>query len=683
MRATQLPHFTQLFVGEHIMYRPRRGHLLGEERIRRSRFRSRLKSSKGIISPILSGLLVWALAGGYFLSAPGTRRVHAAPPANSKAPHASKISDDLRAAIQQSPHGVIPVVITATSMLTKGLWTAIISGGGGYSSCNRLPIVSAKVPAVLVNAIAARPDVVHIALDRPTRLLGHLETTTGAAAARNQGYPSSAPIDGSGIGIAILDSGIDSSHHSFGAPGEQCRVIANLDFTGEGTYNDLYGHGTHVASIAAGSGHVADGAYTGIAPGANLINVRVLGAQGQGSASATIAGIDWCIQNKSTYNIKVLNLSLGTPAVDSEADDPLCQAVQQAVAAGLVVCAAAGNNGKLNGNKVYGGIHSPGISPFAITVGATNTFGTDSRNDDGVCSYSSRGPTRGYYTDTTGVKHYDNMIKPDLVAPGNKIIEAESPGNYLLAEQPTLDAGVSNFVPHEMMYMSGTSMATPAVAGAAALMLQANPALRPNMIKAILEYTAQTLKGFNTLEQGAGQLNIEGAVRLAGQVRSDYLSQPLGGPLLNGLPPTQMTTIAGYTFQWSGGIIQKWNFITGLALITSKQGIYGANGVALSDAVRLSSNGVLLGDGALLSDGVLLSEGVLTSDGVMIADGAVVEPGTTLANGVLISDGVLMGDGVLVSDGVLIGDATFASAMAALNGDPGGMISTGDPNEDP
>jgi subtilisin family serine protease len=629
---------------------------------------------------MLTGLLVWAVAGGYFLSPPGAKRVLAGPPANSRAPHASKISDDLREAIQKNPHGLIPVVITAPSKPNNGLWGAILSGGGGYNSFNRVPMLAAKLPGFLVNALAARQDVVHIALDRPTRLLGHLETTTGAAAVR-YGFPSSGPINGSGIGIAILDSGIDSAHHSFGAPGQPCRVIANVDFTGEGTYNDLYGHGTHVASIAAGSGHVAGGAYTGIAPGANLINVRVLGAQGAGSASATIAGIDWCIQNMSTYNIKVLNLSLGTPAVDSEADDPICQAVQQAVAAGLVVCAAAGNNGKLNGNKVYGGIHSPGICRWAITVGATNTFGTDDRSDDGICSYSSRGPTRGYYTDTAGVKHYDNLIKPDLVAPGNKIIEAESPSNYLLAENPALNAGVSTFTPHEMMYMSGTSMATPAVAGAAALMLQVNPALSPNMIKAILEYTAQTLAGFNTLEQGAGQLNIEGAVRLAGQVRSDFLGQPLGGPLLNGVAPTQMTTIAGYTFQWSGGIIQKWNFVTGLALITSNQGVYGT-GVALGDGVILS-NAVLLTDATLLSDGVIASDGVVTSDGMVLADGVLVEQGATLADGTLFADGVVIGDGVVVSDAVLLCDATLANAMAALDGEPGAMSVSTDDNIDP
>src|SRR6185503_17592041 len=108
-------------------------------------------------------------------------------------------------------------------------------------------------------------------------------------------------------------------------------------------------------------GHVNTG-YTGIAPEANLINVRVLNSVGSGTASNTIAGIDWCIANKAVYNIRILNLSLGTTAVDSYIDDPLCQAVRRAYAAGLVVCVAAGNAGKdANGNKIYGGIHSPGI----------------------------------------------------------------------------------------------------------------------------------------------------------------------------------------------------------------------------------------------------------------------------------------------------------------------------------
>ena len=117
--------------------------------------------------------------------------------------------------------------------------------------------------------------------------------------------------------------------------------------------------------------------------------------------SNAIAGIDWCIANKSLYNIRVLNLSLGATAVDSHVNDPLCQAVRRAFAAGLVVCVAAGNMGKdENGQKIFGAIHSPGIEPSALTVGATNTFGTNSRADDAVTSQFPR-PTRGYYTDVS------------------------------------------------------------------------------------------------------------------------------------------------------------------------------------------------------------------------------------------------------------------------------------------
>jgi subtilisin family serine protease len=299
--------------------------------------------------------------------------------------------------------------------------------------------------------------------------------------------------------------------------------------------------GTHVASIAAGNNHVDNGKYTGIAPEAKIINVRVLNSVGAGSMSNAIAGIDWCIANKSLYNIRVLNMSFGSVAVDSYVNDPLCQAVRRAFNAGIVVCVAAGNVGKdLNGTKIFGAIHSPGIEPSAITVGAANTLGTNSRADDTVATYSSRGPTRGYYTDTLGVKHYDNLVKPDLIAPGNKIIAVESPNNQILSTTPSLDANVSFLPAHEMMYMSGTSMATPSVAAAAALLIQRNPSLTPNLVKAILQYTSKPLAGFSNFEQGSGELNVEGAVRLAALVRTDLAGRSLGDPLLSGrLQPKQ------------------------------------------------------------------------------------------------------------------------------------------------
>jgi subtilisin family serine protease len=262
-------------------------------------------------------------------------------------------------------------------------------------------------------------------------------------------------------------------------------VIVNQDFTGENRTDDPYGHGTHVASIAAGNGRISNGAYTGVAPNADLINLRVLNSQGVGSVSGVLGALDWVMANRQTYNIRVVNMSLGMNAIDSYRDDPVCRAVRRLVDAGVVVVAAAGNNGKDgSGTKLYGQIHSPGNEPSAITVGAVNTYGTDARDDDGMATFSSHGPTRSYYTDALGVKHYDNLVKPDLVAPGNKIVAAKSVNNLLSVQHPQMDADVSLLPDRAMMYMNGTSMSTPAAAGAAALLFQANPSLTPNMVKA-------------------------------------------------------------------------------------------------------------------------------------------------------------------------------------------------------
>src|SRR6185436_17332481 len=193
------------------------------------------------------------------------------------------------------------------------------------------------------------------------------------------------------------------------------------------------------------------------------------------------ASLDWVLANRSNYGIRVVNMSIGTPAIDSYLNDPLCQAVRAVADSGIVVIAAAGNNGKTaNGQKIYGQIHSPGNEPSVITVGAANSFGTDVRSDDSVTSYSSRGPTRSFWTDENGVRRYDNLLKPDLVAPGNKIIAAAAHDNLLVTQHPELDANVSNIARRRMMYLSGSSMAAPIAAGSAALLWQVNPTLTPS-----------------------------------------------------------------------------------------------------------------------------------------------------------------------------------------------------------
>lgn len=426
------------------------------------------------------------------------------------------------------------------------------AGGSVRKSLAVIEGLSAKLPLRAVQALASRDDLAFISPDRPVQLMGHLETTTGAAQARSM-VGGISNLDGSGVGIAILDSGIDYYHHEFTYGGS--RIAAEVDFGGFRNTDDYGGHGTHVASIAAGGGHIGPRNYTGVAPGASIINCKVLDRNGRGYTSDIIDAVNWCVAYRYFYNIKIINMSLGAPAIDSYQNDPLCRAVRAAHDVGIVVVAAAGNNGKdSSGTKLYGAIHSPGIEPSAITVGAINTQGTDSRADDVVATYSSRGPTRGYTINSLGRRVYDNLIKPDLVAPGNKIIGAQAYGADLVEQHPELDANrYETNSRHYVMYLSGSSVAAPVVSGAAALLLEANPSLTPNLVKAILTYSAQPLAGFNMLEQGAGALNIEGAVRLAKTIKNPITGLSNGQLML----ASSSTKLAGIAFgtspAWSTG----------------------------------------------------------------------------------------------------------------------------------
>lgn len=410
-----------------------------------------------------------------------------------------KVSPDLRQLIQ-SGRGDTRVNVIVQSNSADGLLASLVQTVGGVVQgvLFALNITLVNIRADSVDVLASDPSVTYISLDTQVRSFGHVTTTTGAQQSRAQKdwLGLNYTLDGSNVSIAILDSGIDTAHKSFA--GQNGKVLFSKDFTGENRTDDPYGHGTHVAAVAAGVGSVTNGQYEGIAAAAKLVNLRVMNSQGIGSVSGVLKALDWIMNNRQSYNVRVVNMSLGAPAINSYKNDPVCQSVRKLVNAGIVVVAAAGNNGKTSsGQKVYGGIHCPGNEPSAITVGASNTYGSDPRNEDSIATYSSHGPTRSFSTDADGVRHYDNLIKPDLVAPGNKIVSAEAANNYLVRTHPELETNNYSTANMKLMYMSGTSVSAPMVAGAAALLLEINPNLTPNMVKMILMYTAQPLAGFN------------------------------------------------------------------------------------------------------------------------------------------------------------------------------------------
>ncbi|MDH3494316.1 MAG: S8 family serine peptidase, partial [Acidobacteriota bacterium] len=270
-----------------------------------------------------------------------------------------------------------------------------------------------NMPLSAVEAISNSGLSHFLSPNRELMRLGHIERATGASYARSIASSIDSSLNGSGVGIAIVDSGMKADHKAFLNDAGQSRVVYSADFTDENDPDDGYGHGTHVAGIAAGNSDKDAGAYRGIAPDADILNLKALNSHGTGSASWLLAALDWIAQNHAQYNIRVVNLSLGGLAVDSYTNDPVNLKVQDLNALGILVVAAAGNEGKnAAGNKLYGHIHSPGNDPSALTVGAVNTHGTDSASDDGITSFSSRGPTRSSYVEADGTVIFDNAIKP-------------------------------------------------------------------------------------------------------------------------------------------------------------------------------------------------------------------------------------------------------------------------------
>ncbi|HYW70802.1 MAG TPA: S8 family serine peptidase, partial [Pyrinomonadaceae bacterium] len=203
----------------------------------------------------------------------------------------AKVSSDLSSkAHSLSSSDTVKVIVQLRAPISSGLNSLLNSNGVHVRKVLlNLGASSVDLPANLVDTVASYSEVSFVSSDRPTQSMGHLSATTGADAVRVTSGINVSGVDGAGIGIAVLDSGIYSSHTNFLDKGNTVRVVYSQDFTGENRVDDPYGHGTHVAAIAAGNGRVSNAAYLGIAPGANLINLRVLNSQGIGSVSSTLA----------------------------------------------------------------------------------------------------------------------------------------------------------------------------------------------------------------------------------------------------------------------------------------------------------------------------------------------------------------------------------------------------------
>ena len=474
--------------------------------------------------------------------------------------------------------------------------------------------VALRLPRRNLGYLTALDGIRHVTEDETVRKCDEFTAGSSGAAWVYQQYA----LDGTGVTVAVVDSGVAAAGQAdLNAAGGRSRVIGSANFsTGTG---DLCGHGTHVSGIVAGNGAVssANNCYRhfyGIARNVNLVDVRVLGSNGQGTVSTVMAGIQWVVQNKSAYKIRVLNLSLGHPVGESYKTDPLCQAVEQAWKAGIVVVCAAGNAGRLDSiqttgmanegwGTAYGSIQSPANDPLVITVGATKSVDVN-RADDRIATYSSRGPTR-----------LDLICKPDIIAPGNRVLSLEAPGSYLATY-----AGGTNCIPlsayvtngpnrpsQEYFSLSGTSMAAPVVAGAAALLLQKDPTLSPDTIKARLMMTADKWAdpsgNADALTYGAGYLDIPWALTSTYVANTPAVSPVLLRDSQGDVTLSPNGLIAGGTL-WGTGVTDLrviWGTggVSTNGILTDSRVIWGTSVWTDASVVPISSDGVDLSSTAI------------------------------------------------------------------------------------
>ena len=293
-------------------------------------------------------------------------------------------------------------------------------------------------------------------------------------------------ITGAGVNVAVLDTGIDA------LPDFSGRLVDGVDLSGGGNpFQDGYGHGTFVAGLIAGNGASSGGAFTGEAPGAGLVSVKVADASGGTDLATVLKGLQWVSAHQQTDRISVINLSLGAAPQSSTVQDPLDHAVEKLWHAGVTVVASAGNAGPFNGT-----ILTPGDDPLVITAGALDDLGQTSPGNDVMVPWSSAGPTNP-----------DGWFKPDLVTSGRSVVSLRAPGSTVDVNNPSAEVGTANFVG------SGTSFSAAVTSGAVALVLQASPGVGPDTVKGRLLGSTGPGPVGDPFVDGFGALNALGAAQ--------------------------------------------------------------------------------------------------------------------------------------------------------------------------
>jgi serine protease AprX len=505
---------------------------------------------------------------------------------------ADELSGLLAKANQGSTKGQTVKVIVQYRVVPTAAHYTTMQGRGGllHAKLHMIKGAAFTIPVSALPALEADPEIVSVSIDHPMNVMD--DTTndaTGVNTAWNAGY------NGAGVGVAVIDSGINDSHPDLQNSNGTSRVVYHQDFTGTPTTNssgaqyDLYGHGTHVAGIIGGNGSLSGGQYEGVAPAVSLVDLRALDENGAGTDSTVIAAIQQAIALQNTYNIRIINLSLGRGIAVSYTQDPLCQAVEAAWKSGIVVVVAAGNYGRLSvdGSNGYGTVTAPGNDPFVLTVGATKSNRSTSASAETLASFSSKGPTT-----------YDLVAKPDMVAPGNDVVSLAAPGATLEAEYPA-ELVTGSDGNNDYFTLSGTSMATPAVAGAAALLLQEQSTLTPDQVKARLMKTAykmgltstsayvphllQTFLSFYDLfSNGSGLLNVQTAIN-----NTDLAPATVGAALSPSVSYNAQThtvslvegnlTVAPTSVVWGSSVVWGASVVWGSSLVSGTSVVWGSS----------------------------------------------------------------------------------------------------------